>query len=140
MYNLTHTSSIIRTSDGATIPAEAENTDYQAYLAWKDAGGVAEYQPPALPPQTPEQQQAALTAAVQSHLDATARAKGYDSLLSAVSYVGSPVFGSEAVVFRDWRDAVWGRCYEVEAAVQAGARPLPTVAEVIGELPGLVLP
>lgn len=28
---------IIRTSDGAFIPRDPENRDYQAYLIWKDA-------------------------------------------------------------------------------------------------------
>lgn len=29
-----------RVSDGAIIPADPMNTDYQAYLAWKREGGV----------------------------------------------------------------------------------------------------
>jgi hypothetical protein len=35
---------------------------------------------------------------------------------------------------------VWAHCYEVEAAVKAGTRPIPTEAELIGELPGLDFP
>jgi len=31
---------IIRTSDGACIPFDPDNTDYQAYLKWVDAGNV----------------------------------------------------------------------------------------------------
>ena len=29
---------IIRTSDGACIPFAEDNTDYQAFLAWKEQG------------------------------------------------------------------------------------------------------
>jgi hypothetical protein len=29
-----------RISDGACIPFDPDNTDYQAYLAWVEAGGV----------------------------------------------------------------------------------------------------
>lgn len=32
--------SIRRTSDGASIPADPENLDYQAYLAWVEEGNV----------------------------------------------------------------------------------------------------
>jgi hypothetical protein len=36
----TEPSSVIRLSDGACIPFDPDNTDYQAYLAWVEAGGV----------------------------------------------------------------------------------------------------
>jgi hypothetical protein len=31
---------ILRTTDGASIPTVADNTDYQAYLKWVAEGGV----------------------------------------------------------------------------------------------------
>lgn len=43
---------IIRAEDGATIPLDEGNVDYQAYLAWVDAGGVAD--PYVAPPQVME--------------------------------------------------------------------------------------
>ena len=34
--------SVIRTTDGAIIPFDQANTDYQAYLKWVAEGNVAE--------------------------------------------------------------------------------------------------
>jgi hypothetical protein len=91
---------------------------------------------PYIPPQAT---QATLSAAVQAHLDATARARSYDSALSCVSYINSTVttYQAEAAAMRDWRDAVWLRCYELLAEVQAGTRPIPTEQQLLALLPAI---
>jgi hypothetical protein len=58
-YQLTATDSIIRTEDGACIPADPANRDYAEYLKWVEDGGVADpYVPPpeVEPVPTPEQE------------------------------------------------------------------------------------
>lgn len=83
-----------------------------------------------------------LAAAVQAHMDSAAQARGYDNLLSAVSYADEPVvpsFQAEGQAFRAWRSRVWARCYELLALVQAGEMPAPADAELIAQLPALTL-
>ncbi len=39
-FNGTQSQNIIRTSDGACIPFDPSNTDYQAYLKWLEEGNT----------------------------------------------------------------------------------------------------
>ena len=82
------------------------------------------------------------SALVQAHLDAAAQARGYDNMLSAVSYAGSghPTFGPEGAAFRDWRDACWVAMFEVLAGVAAGLAVRPTPEALLRVLPELELP
>ena len=57
-YQLTATDSVIRTEDGACIPADPANRDYAEYLQWVEDGGVADpYVPPEEVPPQPTQEQ-----------------------------------------------------------------------------------
>lgn len=78
--------------------------------------------------------------AIQATLDDAARAKNYDDIVSACSYAGYPnAFQSEAIAFGQWRANVWAYGYSELDKVIAGTRPVPTIAEIITELPALVL-
>lgn len=86
---------------------------------------------------TPEEIQANLTQAVQDHMDKTAQERRYDDIFTAVSYVNSsdPVFAAEASALLLWRDQVWRLCYTMLDEVKAGVRPIPSVTELLAELP-----
>lgn len=96
------------------------------------------------PPVTSQQEiLTSFTAAVQSHLDAAAQRAGYDSIYTAVSYADEPAvpkFQFEGQAFRAWRSLVWAAANTIRAEVEAGTRPVPTIAQLIAELPLLSLP
>ena len=102
---------------------------------------VSEQGQPYLPqdePKSPEEIKAALTAAVQRHLDATANAFGYDNILSAVTYADESVvqkFQEDGMKFRAWRSLVWGMCYHIMDQVERREREIPSVEQLISELP-----
>jgi hypothetical protein len=80
--------------------------------------------------------------AVQTLLDTTAQTRHYDNILSACTYVGSTVqkFSDEGTACRNWRDAVWAKCYDILAQVEAGTLAQPTVAELLAMLPTIAWP
>lgn len=75
--------------------------------------------------------------AVQSFIDATAKARNYTDGNSCVSYVGdtvNPQWAAEAAWFKSWRSEVWDYVFAQLAAVMAGARSQPTIDALIAEI------
>lgn len=79
----------------------------------------------------------AISTLVQGHLDSTAKEWGYDSIYTAVGYLGdpNPTFNSEAIMFRNWRSAVWVHVNAEQVKLQNGQRTMPTAPELLTELP-----
>ena len=115
---------------GDSIPADAVEITVEAHrallagqsqgkLIQADAAGQPILTDP--PPPTTEQIVAQYTAAVQEHLDAFARTRNYDGILSAATYASStvPKFQAEGQYAVEARDATWAKCYEILAAVEA---------------------
>lgn len=136
---------------GDNIPSDAveiTEAEHAALLEGQSQGkliGADENGRPILqdpPPPTAEQIVAQYTAAVQKHLDDFARTLGYDGIMSACTYATStvPKFKAEGQYAVEARDATWTKCYEVLAAVEAGSRPMPTLEELLTELPVLTWP
>ena len=86
---------------------------------------------------------AGIVAQTQERLDAFARTREYDGILSACTYASStmPKFRAEGQYCVDVRDLTWAKLYEMMAEVEAGTRPMPGGYEDIeAELPPLAWP
>ena len=89
---------------------------------------------------TEEEIQKMLTDGVQSYMDSKVQERNYDNVHTCVgTYLYSPIekFRLEAEAVRDWVSYVWAKCYEILAEVKQGKRAVPTLEEVIAELPAL---
>jgi hypothetical protein len=95
---------------------------------------------PAKPAPTVEEIQKMLTDGVQAYMDTKAQERGYDNIHTACSYANSTdeIFKAEGTACLAWRDSVWRKCYNILDEVKAGKRGIPTLEEVIAELPVLV--
>ena len=116
------------------------NVDGKEYICNHVTGGYEQYVPPEPTKEEIEARiQNQLTDAVQRVLDAKAQELLYDNCLSVCSYVDTGVkkFDDEGRAFRTWRSAVWERCYEILAEINAGVRANPTEEELIAMLPEL---
>ena len=93
-------------------------------------------------PPTLEELQRQFTDTVQQHLDSFARIRNYDNIMSAATYATStvPKFKTEGQYAVEARDATWAKGYEILGAVLSGQRPMPTIEEVLTELPPLAWP
>lgn len=80
--------------------------------------------------------------AVQLRLDSFAKERNYDGIMSACTYAvdPNPIFNAEGQYCVAARSSTWAACYAILAQVKTGARTMPTVEQVMSELPTLTWP
>ena len=121
------------------------NKEYADLAIWCNANNATIqdmgdcYEVVAIPEHIPTQEEIKqmFTDTIQKYLDTTAQERRYDNIFTAISYVNSTdeTFAREAQACLVWRDKVWRKCYDILDAVEAGEREIPTVEELIFELP-----
>jgi len=120
------TSLYANAQDGTTEVLPTDNAEVLAFL-----------HPPA-PAPTVETYQSA----IQDMVDGVARSKLFNDGVTMASYVSSTVqpWAAQAQAFVAWRDAIWQYSYAELDKVQSGARPQPSVADFLAELPEINWP
>jgi hypothetical protein len=133
------TGEVLRMSDGKVIaPCQStDDPDFVTYISWVNQGNAPQSEDPPAPMETPESVSANIVEAIQNHLDGVAKTRNYDGILSLCTYASSsiPRFRAEGQAGVDWRDQCWAAAYQIMADVGLGLRTIPTVAEVLAELP-----
>jgi len=80
--------------------------------------------------------QKAFNNAIETHLDSKAKESRYDNMMSARSYAGyENPFQAEAQKLAVWASNCWVVAGQIETDVQSGNRDMPTIDEVLSELP-----
>ena len=131
----------------SVLPTKGDTTEYYTSDSTEQAVahfGLTPYTRPEPPQDEPqvslEDVSRPYLAAMDNMLTETARALGYDSVLSCISYIGSSnaTRAAHAVAMRDWRDACYdaaARLQEQYAAAATSGGELPTVEEFLAMLP-----
>ena len=125
------------------VPNEGEFADFwvevNAYTI-EHAENVTEEPPP--PPPTPEQIQKQFTDAIQDRLDSFAQTRMWDTAASCALRWNSkvPQYRVEGQYMSDTVDDTWVIATQILNDVLSGERPMPTLDEVMAELPPLEWP
>ena len=100
-------------------------------------GGVLSVEPGYLQVTQNARLEVDLTRTLQAMLDARARERNYDGILSLCSYAASanPKFSAEGMAGVRWRDAVWAYAHGVLNDALAGRIPTPTAESIVAGAP-----
>lgn len=101
------------------------------------------YEVVAIPPYIPTEKeiQEQLERGIEAWMNTVVAERDYDSIDTCIArYTDSPnpKYAQEAKAVKDWNTLVWDKCWDILKEVKEGKRAIPTLEEVIAELPVLV--
>ena len=125
------------------------NKEYADLAVWCNANGCTieeheeYYECVAIPPHIPTEKeiQEELERGIEAWMNTVVAERDYDSIDTCIArYTDSPnpKYAQEAKAVKDWNTMVWNKCWDILAEVKEGKRAIPTLKEVIAELPVLV--
>jgi hypothetical protein len=122
-----------------TYCSAEEWAKYEA-RGWRKVG--AGFARPRTAEEIASETQRELESAVDAFMDSKARVKGFRDRHSFALRAGIPgsSWHAQALVFGAWMDAVNDYCYQVQLDCLDGKRTVPTVDELLAELPVLEVP
>ena len=75
---------------------------------------------------------------IEAHIDSVVKIRGYNNQDSIAKYlVDTNPFYEECKAISVWIGNVWIKAQEIQSEIESGTRPIPTIEEVIAELPVL---
>lgn len=122
-------SGVLNLDTNEVVKYDLSSDAWQAYRQWLKSGNTPlPPDPDVVVPPTPEEIQAAVVLATQERLDAFARTRGYDGILSACTYATSavPKFAAEGQYAVTARDSTWAALYQFLQLVITGVQPMPS--------------
>lgn len=115
-------------------------TIYNGSLKFKDETTPADFEPPTYIP-TEKEIQEAFEREIEDWMNSVVAERDYDNIDTCIArYTDSPnpKYSAEAKAVKIWNTMVWDKCWDILAQVKTGERTIPTLEEVITELPKLV--
>lgn len=124
------------------IQRHRDPDDWAAYVAHRKSGGALLPMPQPAPPEVSLGERVSrLRRAIDYYYDSRARTAGFRGMADALVHTGfASAWRTKAVAVGQWEVACRTYVDQVRQDVISGARSMPTAAELIAELPALVLP
>ena len=125
------------------------NKQYADLAVWCNANNATiedkgeYYECVEIPPRVPTEKeiQEEFERGIEAWMNTVVAERDYNSIDTCIArYTDSPnpKYAQEAKAVKDWNTLVWDKCWDILKEVKEGKRAIPTLEEVIAELPVLV--